>query len=263
MNPQRSAGDIADELRRQNIANVSRVTVSRRLHECGLYGRAAVKKPFISKKNKRARLEFAREYLHWTSDEWKNVAFSDETKFNLVGSDGRQYVRRPRGARNNVRYQMPTVKFGGGSVMVWGVFSAYGVGPLVRINERMTGIMYRDILRHNLLQYGREKMAPGWIFQHDNDPKHKSAVVTRWLQSNEVRVLKWPAQSPDLNPIENLWQEVKRRLKTEKPRNFNELYQKVTQHWQSIPQDRILALINSMPRRCSAVISAKGMATKY
>ena len=78
------------------------------------------KKPWISKKNVKARLKFARDHLDWSVADWGRVLWSDESKFNLFSSDGIRYVRRPPGQRNNPKYQVPTVKHGGGSVMIWG-----------------------------------------------------------------------------------------------------------------------------------------------
>jgi len=158
-NVKKTAAEIARELQDENLANVSRSTVTRRLHDVGLFGRIGIKKPLISKKNKKARLQFAKDHQNWTIEDWKKVAFSDESKFNLFGSDGRQHVRRPIGSRNNVRYQIPTVKHGGGSVTVWGIFSAQGVGPLVEINGIMNAAIYKDILEQNLLTYA-EKIMP-------------------------------------------------------------------------------------------------------
>lgn len=117
--------------------------------------------------------------MHSTVEDWKNIAFSDESKFNLFGIDGKKYVRRSVGERNNVKYQIPTVKHGGGDLMVWGIFSAQGVGPLVEIKGIMDSVMYRDILKKNLLQYAERRMPENWVFQHDNDPKHTSKLVTR------------------------------------------------------------------------------------
>lgn len=108
---------IAQELRDENLADVSRITVSRRLRDVGLFGRIGVKKPLISKKNQRARLQFAENHKDWTVQDWKKVLFSDESKFKLFGNDGKQYVRRPVSARYNYKYQIPTVKHGGGGVM--------------------------------------------------------------------------------------------------------------------------------------------------
>lgn len=154
----KTAAEIARELQDENLADVSCSTVTRRLHDIELFGRIGIKKPLISKKNKKARLQFAKYYKNWTVEDWKKVAFSDESKFNLFGGDGRQYVRRPVSTRNNVRYQIPTVKHYEGSVMIWGIFSAQGVGTFVEINGTMNAAIYRDILDKNLLTYAEEKM---------------------------------------------------------------------------------------------------------
>lgn len=191
---------IAQELRDENLADVSRITVSRRLRNVGLFGRIGVKKPLITKKNQIARLQFAENHRHWTVQDWKKVLFSDESKFKLFESDGKQYIRRPVGARYDSRYQIPTVKYGGGGIMVWGAFSYEGVGPLVEIEDVMDRFVYKDILDKQMLPYAKNNMPHGWIFQHDNDPKHASKIVSQYLSAKKVRVLGWP-QSSDLNPI--------------------------------------------------------------
>lgn len=259
----KTAAEIARDIQDENLANVSRSTVTRRLHDVGLFGRIGIKKPLISKKNKKARLQFAKDHQNWTVEDRKKVAFSDESKFNLFGSDGRQHVRRPIGTRNDVRYQIPTVKHGGGSVMVWGVFSAQGVGPLVEINGNMNAAIYKDILERNLLAYAEETMPQDWIFQQDNDPKHTSKLLKQWFSASNVRVLSWPSQSPDLNPIEHLWEKLDRQVRKHTYSNKVTLFKSLKEEWGKIPPACINRLIESMPHRCAAVIAAKGMATKY
>ncbi len=78
--------------------------------------------------------------------------------------------------------------------MLWGCFSAKGTGQLHRIKGTMDGVMYR---RARALKMGR-----GWVFQHDNDPKHTAKATKEWLKKKHIKVLEWPSQSPDLNPTE-------------------------------------------------------------
>ena len=122
--------------------------VSRRLNDVRLLGRLAVKKAFISNKNQKARLYIAKQHREGISENWKIIAFSDESKFNLLGSGVRGYVRRPVGSWYDSRNQTPTVTHGGGSVLVWGVFSADGLGPLVFFEGIMNGPKYNEILKN-------------------------------------------------------------------------------------------------------------------
>ncbi|GFV57403.1 transposable element Tcb1 transposase [Trichonephila clavipes] len=118
--------------------------------------------------------------------------------------DGRQY-RKPN-TELEKQHLTPTVKHGGGSVLVWGCMPANGVGKLCFIDGIITAHTYIDILRHNL-QSSAQKLGLGtsFVFQQDNDPKHTANLTWEWLLYNSPRQLKMPPQSPDINSIENLW----------------------------------------------------------
>lgn len=240
-------------------AKISPRSIRRRLLNASLPSRSPRKVPLLSKKNIRDRLTFARTNLHRPN--WKNVLWSDETKVNLFGSDGKQYVRRPANAAFDPRYTLKTVKFGGGNIMVWGCFSYYGVGPLHLIEGNMNKEMYKDILTNVMLPYAEENMPLVWQFQQDNDPKHTSKLVKTWFQDQKIPIMTWPAQSPDINPIENLWNDLKHGLP--KTSNKDRLWQEVQKAWYSIPVSTCQKLVLSMTSRCKAVLKSKGHATKY
>lgn len=259
-NPRLSANQILAEL---DESNVSSRTIQRRLVEVGLPARRPAKKPLLSKKNIDARMLFATRHVHWTVKEWQNVLFSDECKFNIFGSDGLRVIRRPVNKRLDPKYVSGTVKHGGGNIMVWGCFSAYGIGPIHRIEGTMDRFMYRNILQDVMLPYAEWEMPLKFTYQHDNDPKHTAKIVKQWFRENNMSVLTWPGQSPDLNPIENLWEIVKTKVRQKNITNRDQLFQEIQSVWNSIDDDVISKLIASMPKRCQQVIDNKGYWTKY
>jgi len=262
-----TAIDHAHNLRR-NVKQVSPRTVRRVLCDAGLNGRVARKKPLLSKVQKKKRLAWAKKYKSWTKKDWEKVLFSDESPFTLFPNSGKLYVRRRVGEEFLDECISPTVKFGGGKIQVWGCFSYCGAGSLYRIKGRMNGADYRSILKHRMAPHHKElKQREGvdFIFQHDNDPKHKSHVAQNYLRNQNYTVLDWASQSPDMNPIENLWNLVKRAIyqRIDRASSLDDLFDIVKEEWEKIPLAAMRTLVHSMPQRCKAVIASKGCSTKY
>lgn len=261
--PFMSSRDIANDINFQFGLNLSDRLIRRRLNDAKLFGRSSRKKPLLSKKNIAKRLLFARTHKNKDLSFWKKILWSDETKVNRMGPDGRVFVHRPKHQALNPRYTQKTIKHGGGSIMVWGSFSWYGVGPIVKINGKMDPYQYLDILKNKMEPYVFEYMPISFIFMQDNDPKHTSKLVKDWFSKECIPVLDWPAQSPDLNPIENLWNDVKCAIAIQKFKNLDDLWTGIQNAWYSIPKERCRNLISSMPRRWQAVLENKGFSTKY
>ena len=148
--------------------------------------------------------------------------------------------------------------------MFWGCFSSAGAGALVKVDGIMNSSQYKSILAQNLQASVRKlKMKRNFTFQHDNDPKHTSKSTKAWLHQRKIKVLEWPSQSPDLNPIEHLWGYLKRAVHRRFPCNLTDLERFCKEKWANIAKSRCAMLIHSYPKRLSAVIKSKGASTKY
>ncbi len=147
------------------------------------------------------------------------------------------------------------------SVMIWAAMSSVGVGPLCFLKSTVNAAIYQEILE--LLSADKLYGDADFIFQQDLAPAHTAKGTKSWFNDHGVTVLDWPANSPVLNPIENLWGIVKRQMKDTRPNNADELKATVKETWASIPPQQRHKLITSMPRQIEAVIKAKGAPTKY
>lgn len=222
------------------------------------------KKPLISEKNRKLRLEFAQKHFEKDMDFWKRVLFTDESKYNIFGSDGRDKVWRKKNTAMEPKNLVATVKHGGGSVMVWGAVAASGVGKLVFIEGNMDRYQYKSILEQNLkTSVDILNLGQSWIFQQDNDPKHTAQIVKDWLLYHAPRQLHTPPQSPDLNIIEHVWEILQRKIRKYNITSAPMLREKLHEEWQKITPAELENLVVSMPRRLQAVIDAHGGLTKY
>lgn len=254
-------------LQEQLNINISVNRVREILREENLCGQKKVRKPKLTPSHRKQRREFVARYLHWSISDWKRVLWSDETKINRYGSDGTRWVWRNNNIGIQARLVEETLKHGGGSLMMWGCMHWLGAGYISHIEAGLDARLYTEILDECVpltLEYYNIN-AGDMIFQQDNDPKHTARLTKRFFEDHRYNLLFWPANSPDMNPIEHLWGHVKRRLARypQPPKGIHELWERIQEVWNSITPDVCQNLIASMPRRLQALRKARGGHTKY
>ena len=243
--------------------SVSTQTVCRRLLEKGLRGCVAAKKPKLTDNHKRKRLEWTKERREWDKDDWGRVLWSDESTFQLWRNKGRVWVRRRQGERFLEECIVPTVKHGGGKIMVWGTMARSGVGSLTVVDGRLNSEAYIKIIKKYVKKDGKNLIGRRFTFQQDGAPCHTAKATTAAMQKMNICVLPWVAQSPDLNPIEHLWDHLGRAVDEMRPTSLADLKDKLFSAWNSIAPEVTEKLVDSMPTRVNEVIRSRGGATKY
>lgn len=264
-NRKESLEEIVEEFNSLGLTQVSTSTARRVLHKNDFVGRIGKRKPFVSETNRVKRLKWCRERRGWDK-QWDTIIWSDESRFLLFENDGQQWVWRRPHEKYDVECLVPTVKSNGEGVMVWGCFVKNRLGPLVVLEGRITGQVYKKLLEDYLVPFieGLDDETT-YVFQDDNAPVHRANSVLVWKEENLIHSLPWPAQSPDLNPIEHLWDHLGRKLHEHKPipKNKRELVLALEDEWSKIDESVLENLVNSMPRRVIAVIGSEGNPTPY
>lgn len=258
---QRKLSNLGYELTVKTSANV--------LKSMNFFSVIKKKKPLLSKKHQQDRLNFAKRYRNWTIDDWRRVVFSDETKINVWGSDGCKYYWSRPGDKLKPHHLDLTVKHGGGNIMMWGCITHSGPGYAYQVYDgTMKAKDYQEILnttfRDSMEYYGFDWSE--YYFQQDNDPKHKATSTIEWMRQEKIKILEdWPAQSPDLNPIEHVWHHLKLKLSeySTRAKGVHELWERIDVEWNSFTQEQCRRYIDSMPDRIQAVLDAKGGPTRY
>ena len=147
--------------------------------------------------------------------------------------------------------------------MLWGCFAAEGIGALHNIDCIMMKEDDLDILKQHLKTSVRKlKLGRKWVFQMDNDPKHTYKVVAKWLKDNKAKILEWPSQSPDLNPIENLRAELKKHVRARRSTNLTQLHMLCQEEWAKIHPTYCGKLVEGYLKHLTEVKQFKGNATK-
>lgn len=246
---------------------VCRTTIRAYIRKLGFCNRVAARKPFLSVSHRMQRLQFARAYRHWMAEDWKHVIWTDESSFEL-GKNSRQIrVWRKTHEKYAMHCLAPTFKSGRTSVMVWGAFTGFEKSPLVFLpqGERTAADFVQNVY---------EGILSGFYFMHvhrnelvlmeDGAPVHRARVSQLWREAHGIRKLKWPPNSPDLNPIENLWKILKDLLRNhKKPSNKQEMIEVIERVWSEVTLEQLETLVCSMPSWMEAVIATHGGSTRW
>ncbi|KAK3570405.1 hypothetical protein QTP86_019286 [Hemibagrus guttatus] len=190
-----------------------------------------------------------------------NVSVHDTIRKRLGknGLHGRVPRRKPLLSKKNIKAHL---SFARKQNTLWNFLE--GPGRLAVINGTMNSAVYQNILKENVRPSVCDlKLKQTWVLQQDNDPKHTSKSTSEWLKKNKMKTLEWPSQSPDLNPIEMLWHDLKKVVHAQKPSNVAELQQFCKDEWAKIPPQRCNRLSASYGKHLIAVVAAEGGPTSY
>ena len=190
--------------------------------------------------------------MEWTQVDWSKIIFSDETKMEIAPRR-RQFVRRPPNKRYEARYITGTKKFSP-SIMLWGAIRADGRKVLLKCEGSVDQHEYQRLLHNGLPQIYSTR----YTLMQDGATCHTARSTTEYLRQKAVRILNgWPAQSPDLNIIENLWDDLKLKVKDRNPVNVDALWQYFQEEFKNISDEYITKLYHSLSRRVKCVVTAK------
>lgn len=209
--------------------------------------------PFITDDQKMKRVEWAQAH-RWS--DWNEVFFSDETTIQLGANLTRAWHKK--GCRPNCRRSKYPAK-----IMFWGAISVHRKSPLLEISGTLNASAYQTLLAERFLPWFRRQHIGSLLLQQDNAPPHTAKTTKHFFSDNNIEVLPWPAASPDLNPIENIWGILKVRVDRIKPKTIDELITVTKQEWERISMDTVRRTIESMPSRIEAVIERGGNKIDY
>jgi transposase len=242
--------DISTAMSRQGV-DISLNTIRSRLNEQGLYKLQPLKKPLLSDTNRDYRLKWARANKN---TDWSKIIFTDETTIFQFSKPKK--VWRQRGEK----IKASTVKHSA-KVHIYGCFTEDGFGNIYCFTQNLNADLLCTIYKTTLLSsarkfFGRDDHS--WFLQEDNDPKHMSGKAQRWRKENQVKRISWPSQSPDLNPIENVWAILKANISNYEPTSTKDLIEIIKKEWKALNNVFAKNLVVSMKNRISLILANKG-----
>lgn len=252
--PHSGVRKIAQELNE----DASRMTVWRTVRAANMRRRRPRLRPRLTPRHIDARLVFATELLQRGAD-LPRIIFTDEKKFNLDGPDGYRYLWWEQG-RSLPEDTFSADSFGKRGVIVHLAFSRQGIVSCVRMHGSVTGSSYAELLQSRVFPAARARHRDGFIYQHDNAPAHASHLVRDLFDRDEIELLSWPALSPDLNPVENLWSIIAQRVYASEAAHANEdaLWEAVFRETWHIERSLLRRLVDGIPARLCQLVRRGG-----
>ena len=253
----------ASSMKKSMKLTSSAKTIKRALKRKGYKRKKMLVKPSLTDKQKRIRLNFAEQHVTWT-DEWDNIIFTDEKKWNLDGPDGYCYYWKGLDSSTDKIY-FSKDPYGKHSVMAFGAISTRGKLELLRISGTVNSRSYCQTIANDLYPDAHALYGEDFILQQDRASCHVSKETLYFLDDWNVDYLDWPSKSPDLNPSENLWGILTRMVFHDGAvyQDEEHLWRAIKSCWDNISTETIQNLVVSMNRRMINVLEKNGGITKY
>ena len=250
---------------------VGRNTLRTSLKRWGCHAYIPQRKPLLTDSTREDRVSRCTEWRRLTQNELELIIFSDEHTFGQNNNTNRREAHySTHFLEPHMRPTRPSFPFGGIQVSFWAAITHKGFLAWSFYNGALDGPAYLKILKAQLIKNANKALGrdSGWRFQQDNAPWHTARIVEAWMDAKEVDRLDWPANSPDLNPIENLWAQMNRKLVAKKFTNRTELQMRVEEiigemNAEEPHTNYFKNLYLSMPKRFEKVLEAGGRPVNY
>jgi transposase len=254
----KSATKIAHEIKEEVAGGISERTVQRRIKETGFRYLVIEEVEELTPKQIRNRLQFAKERKDY---DWEYELFADEKTWQLGPILDKCWQDPEHRIKTKKRSYPPKIH-------CWGAIGKHFKTKLYFFKQNLNSNLYCKILKKRLPPEPQSQLTPRqydkWIFVQDNDPKHKSKQTTSLLDELAPDRLKnWPANSPDFNPIEDVWSFLQSAIKYKKIQSIPALQRQLTDAWNNLDMKIVRRSIESLPRRLAQCIERKGERTDY